>query len=148
MKRRDRGLGGKMKCAKTQANTAQMLSGEMDPSQVSPYTMLILPFRSRAKWPPISKDFSQPSTLEILSATDWPKPLCSDDAFNSVFSVEVMMPPSVATSHRSKFQFFISCRLYKSACSRPETILVNASSPHRATLFRFLGPFNVTSSFR
>jgi hypothetical protein len=48
------------------------------------------------KYPPISKDFSQPSTLEILSVPDWQKPSCPGDAFNSVFSVEVMMPPSVA----------------------------------------------------
>jgi hypothetical protein len=46
-----------------------------------------------------------------LSVPVGTKPFRFENARNSVFSVEVMMPPSVATNHRSKFQFFYKLSL-------------------------------------
>lgn len=88
-----------MKCAKTQAHRSAV-ERRIGPYSGQPVHHADFAIPPPGKWLPISKDFSQSSTLEILSVPDWQKPLCPSDAFNSVFSVEVMMPPSVATSHR------------------------------------------------
>ena len=61
------------------------------------------------------------STRPNLGVPDGQRPCRSENALNFVFSVEVMMPPSVAVSYRSKFQFFISCRLYGSAKRTSDT---------------------------
>ena len=95
-------------------------------------SMLILPSCSRAKWRPVSNDFSQASTLPNLSEPDWRRPLSSNVALNSVCSVEVMMPPSVARNHRSKFKFFYKLSLIwvrvERTRNRSRQLLITASS--------------------